>query len=75
MDYDKFMLSEIQNVSEAAVLDAIKLYLVPIFKADKTQLAIACPASKIDKNVDFFTTRGWEMKRVAEENLFTAFTN
>ncbi len=73
MDYDSYLLSQIQDVKVGDVMHALITHLVPIFDP-KSKLAITCPTNKLDHVYDYFTKRGWtNLKKVPEENLFTAF--
>lgn len=73
MDYDKYLLSKIREVSEEDVIHVIIEYLVQIFDPS-SMLAITCPTNKLDSVHDYFIKRGWKnLKKVAEEELFTAF--
>lgn len=73
MDYDKYLLSNIGEVSEDDVVHVIIKHLVQIFDPN-SKLAIACPTNKLDIIHDYFVKRGWKnLKKVEEEDLFTAF--
>ena len=73
MDYDRYLLSRLAEVTEDDVLCIIKNHLVPIFDPS-SKLAITCPTNKLDYVHDYFTKRGWtNLKKVPEEKLFTAF--
>lgn len=73
MDYDRYLLSRISEVSSVDVMHALVTHLVPIFDTS-SKLAIACPTNKLDQVYDFFTNRGWtNLKKVPEEKLFSAF--
>lgn len=73
MDYDKFILSGISEVTADDVKHALITYLVPIFDPS-SKLAITCPANKLDHVHDYFTKRGWtNLKKVPEEDLFATF--
>ena len=73
MDYDKYLLSKIREVSEEDVIHVIIEYLVQIFDPS-SMLAITCPTNKLDSIHDYFVKRGWKnLKKVKEEDLFTAF--
>ena len=73
MDYDKYLLSNIGEVSEDDVVHVIIKHLVQIFDPN-SKLAIACPTNKLDSIHDYFVKRGWKnLKKVKEEDLFTAF--
>ncbi|KAL7545324.1 hypothetical protein ACHAWF_010434, partial [Thalassiosira exigua] len=75
MDYDKFLLSRIAEVSADDVMHAVIKHLVPIFDPS-SKLAIACPVNKLNNIHDYFTKRGWTaLKKVPEEKLFTAFAD
>ena len=75
MDYDRHLLSRIQEVKAEDVMHALITHLVPIFDP-QSKLAIACPANKLDQVHEFFTKRGWtNLKKVPEEDLFTAFVD
>jgi len=73
MDYDKYLLSKIREVSEEDVIHVIIKHLVQIFDPS-SKLAITCPTNKLDSVHDYFVNRGWKnLKKVKEEELFTAF--
>ena len=73
MDYDRHLLTRISEVKADDVMHAVVNYLVPVFESS-SKLAIACPTNKLDQVHDYFTKRGWtNLKKVPEENLFTAF--
>mmetsp|Transcript_27016 Transcript_27016/g.48746 ORF Transcript_27016/g.48746 Transcript_27016/m.48746 type:complete len:971 (+) Transcript_27016:401-3313(+) len=73
MDYDRYLLSRLAEVTADDVLCIIKNHLVPIFDPS-SKLAITCPTNKLDHVHDYFTKRGWtNLKKVPEEKLFTAF--
>jgi len=73
MDYDKYLLSKIREVSEEDVVHVIIKHLVQIFDPS-SKLAITCPTNKLDSLHDYFVKRGWKnLKKVKEEELFTAF--
>lgn len=73
MDYDKYLLSNIGEVSEEDVIHAIIKHLVQIFDPS-SNLAITCPTNKLDSVYNYFVKRGWKnLKKVKEEELFTAF--
>lgn len=73
MDYDKYLLSSISEVSEEDVIHVIIKHLVQIFDPS-SKLAITCPTNKLDSVHDYFVKRGWKnLKKVKEEELFTAF--
>lgn len=73
MDYDRYLLKKISEVSEEDVMHALITHLVPIFDAN-SKLAITCPTGKLDSIHEYFTKRGWSnLKKVPEEKLFTAF--
>jgi len=73
MDYDKYLLSKIRDVSEEDVIHVIIKHLVQIFDPS-SKLAITCPTNKLDSVHDYFVNRGWKnLKKVKEEELFTAF--
>jgi hypothetical protein len=75
MDYDRYLLSCISEVIADDVLNAVVSYLVPIFgPGPSRKLAVACPTSKLDYVHDYFKQKGWSnLKKVSEEDLFTAF--
>ena len=75
MDSDKYLLSHIQEVSEDDVVHVIIKHLVQIFDPS-SKLAITCPTNKLDSVHDYFLKRGWKnLKKVTEEDLFTAFVD
>jgi len=75
MDYDKYLLACIAKVTSADIMAAIVTHLVPIFDP-RSKLVVACPTSKLDAVHDYFTKKGWSnLKRVPEEDLFTAFVS
>ena len=75
MDYDRYLLSRISEVTSDDLIHALVAYLIPIFDPS-SKLSIACPTNKLDQVHDYFTNRGWtNLKKVPEEQLFTAFTD
>eukprot|EP00970_Alexandrium_tamarense_P018703 scaffold13361_cov259-Alexandrium_tamarense.AAC.1 len=75
MDYDKYLLSRISEVTKDDVIHAIVTHLVKIFDP-RSKLAITCPTNKLDAIHEYFSKRGWtNLKKVPEEKLFTAFTD
>ena len=75
MDYDKYLLACVANVTSSDIMAAIVTHLVPIFEP-KSKLVVTCPTSKLDAVHDYFTTKGWSnLKKVPEEDLFTAFVS
>lgn len=73
MDYDRYILSCISEVTADDVLNVVVSLLVPIF-GPSSKLAVACPTSKLDYVHDYFKQKGWSnLKKVSEEDLFTAF--
>ena len=75
MDYDRYLLGRISEVTSDDVMHALITHLVPIFDPS-SKLAIACPTNKLDQVHEYFTKRGWaNLKKVPEENLFTAFVD
>ena len=73
MDYDRYLLSCISEVTADDVMNALVTHLVPIFDPS-SKLVVACPTSKLDYIHDYFTRKGWSnLKKVQEEDLFTAF--
>ena len=73
MDYDRYLLSCISEVTAEDVYECVVTHLVPIFDPS-SKLAVACPKSKLDYVHDYFTKKGWSnLKKVQEEDLFTAF--
>jgi len=73
MDYDKYLLSRISEVTADGVMHALVTHLVPMFDPS-SKLAITCPTNKLDDVHEYFTKRGWtNLKKVPEENLFTSF--
>jgi len=75
MDYDKYLLACVAKVTSADIMAAIVTHLVPIFDP-RSKLVVACPTSKLDAVHDYFTKKGWSnLKRVPEEDLFTAFVS
>ena len=74
MDYDRHLLNGIASVTEYDAIHALITHLVPCFDPS-SNLVVACPPNKIDAIHDFFVKRGWtNLKKVPEENLFSAFT-
>jgi Zn-dependent M16 (insulinase) family peptidase len=75
MDYDKYLLACVAKVTSSDIMAAIVTHLVPIFEP-KSKLVVTCPTSKLDAVHDYFTTKGWSnLKKVPEEDLFTAFVS
>lgn len=73
MDYDKYLLACVAKVTSSDIMAAVVTHLVPIFDP-RSKLVVACPTSKLDAIHDYFTTKGWSnLKKVPEEDLFTAF--
>ncbi|KAL7526503.1 hypothetical protein ACHAXR_003322, partial [Thalassiosira sp. AJA248-18] len=73
MDYDRYLLSRISEVTADDVMHALITHLTRIFDPS-SKLAITCPTNKLDDVHDYFTKRGWtNLKKVPEEKLFTAF--
>jgi len=75
MNYDQYLLSKISEVTADDVLHALITHLVPIFDPS-SKLVVVCPSNKLDDVHSYFTKRGWtSLKKVPEENLFTAFSS
>ena len=75
MDYDRYLLSGISDVTAADVIHALIKHLVPIFDPS-SKLVCVCPSNKLDDVHAYFTKRGWmDLKKVPEEKLFTAFVD
>ena len=76
VDYDQWMLSQIDKVSKENALHALITYLVPIFDA-KSNLSVACPTNKADEICDYFKNRGWgaNAKIIPENKLSAAFAS
>jgi hypothetical protein len=73
MDYDRYLLSCISEVTADDVMNAVVTHLVPIFDPS-SKLVVTCSTSKLDIIHDYFTRKGWSnLKKVQEEDLFTAF--
>lgn len=75
MDYDRYLLSRISEVTSSDVQHALITHLVRIFDPS-SKLAIACPTNKLDQQHEYFTNRGWSnLKKVPEDKLFAAFVD
>jgi hypothetical protein len=75
MDYDRYLLSCISEVTADNVMNALVTHLVPIFDPS-SKLVVACPTSKLDGIHDYFTRKGWSnLKKVQEEEMSTAFVS
>ena len=75
MNYDQYLLSSISKVTADDVLHALITHLVPIFDPC-SKLIVVCPSNKLDDIHSYFTKRGWSnLKKVPEEDLFTAFSS
>ena len=74
VDYGKWLLAQVDKVTLADVLHALKRYLVPLFDASCTNLAATCPTNKLDADVDALRELlGVDVRKLQEEGLFTAF--
>lgn len=76
MNYDQYLLSSISDVTADDVLHALITHLVPIFDPSSAKLVVVIPSNKLDDVHSYFTKRGWtSLKKVPEEDLFTAFSS
>lgn len=61
-DYSQQMLKKIGMVGAAEVQAAIKKWLVPLFKAETSNLVITCSKDMADKMVQRFGAEGWNIE-------------
>lgn len=73
VDYSKWLLEQLDHVTAADALHALKKYIVPLFDAS-ANVAATCPVNKIDADADGLREQlGVPVRKLLEENLFTAF--
>lgn len=61
-DYSQQMLKKIGMVGAAEVQAAIQKWLVPLFKAESSNLVITCSKDMAEKMVERFGAEGWKME-------------
>lgn len=62
-DYSKQMLKKIGMVGAPEVREAIAKWLVPLFKAETSNLVITCAKDMAGKMVDRFGAEGWKVEQ------------
>eukprot|EP00966_Prymnesium_polylepis_P081580 1889712-Prymnesium_polylepis.1 len=75
VDYDRWLLKEIDGVGADDVLHALKVYVLPLFDAGSSNLVVTCPTNKLDAVGDGLEEeRGAIVRRLTEEGLHAAFS-
>ena len=73
VDYGKWLLAEVDKVTAADALHALKRYIVPLFDAS-ANVAATCPANKLDEDEEGLRKQlGVPVRKLQEEGLFQAF--
>ena len=73
VDYGKWLLSQVDLVTPADALHALKRYIVPLFDPS-ANLAATCPTNKLDSDAEGLEgALGVHVRKLTEENLYTAF--
>jgi Zn-dependent M16 (insulinase) family peptidase len=73
VDYGKWLLAQVDEVTPADALHALKKYVVPLFDAS-ANLSATCPTNKLDAVADGLReTLGVDVAKHSEDELFTAF--
>eukprot|EP00966_Prymnesium_polylepis_P000326 7460-Prymnesium_polylepis.1 len=74
VDYGRWLLSEVDKVTVADALHALKCYIVPLFDPS-ANLAASCPTNKLDAACDGLEAAlGVPVRKLKEEELYSAFS-
>lgn len=68
-DYGRRMLEAIGKVGAEEVKEAIGKWLVPLFKAETSNLVITCSKDMADKMVERFGEEGWKVQKKGLEEF------
>ena len=73
VDYGKWLLAQVDGVTPADALHALKKYIVPLFD-QAANVAATCPTNKLDADADGLRDAlGVPVRKLVEEQLYSAF--
>ena len=73
VDYGKWLLTQVDTVTPADALHALKKYIVPLFD-EAANVAATCPTNKLDADADGLREAlGVPVRKLVEDQLYSAF--